>query len=132
MPGWARSPLILTAGQQDTPLAAAGSAAGARPDGDGAPLVRGACRRSAQTTAALLHRAFKVAGDPPPGPVFLSCAEMYWSNPVHFKPLPPWTLPPDLPDPQAVERAAACACLGASNPAIVCGEEIAAQAPSKN
>lgn len=120
-----RSPLILTAGQQDTHLLLRDPLLAHDLTAMAAPLVKWSVQaQRSDELPLLLHRAFKVAGDPPPGPVFLSLPIDVLDEPCSLKPLPPVDLAlQTLPDPPAVERAAAV-LLGASNPAIVCGEEI--------
>lgn len=120
-----RSPLILTAGQQDTrllrrdPLLAHDLVAMA------APLVKWSVQaQRSDELPLILQRAFKTAGDAPTGPVFLSLPIDVLDEPCALKPLPPVALyRQTLPDPQGVQAAAAV-LLKASNPVIVCGEEV--------
>lgn len=123
---WAgRSPLLVTAGQQDTrmrlhdPLLAHDLVAMA------APLVKLSVQAEhADELPLLMHRCLKTALEAPRGPVFLSLPlnvmEETTSAPVMER---PHVFARTRPDPEAVEEAAAI-LLEARHPAIVCGEGV--------
>lgn len=121
----ARTPLVVTAGQQDTrfnlqePLLYS-------------DLVRQAsqyCKwaweiRRADEVPAAVRRAFKEAATPPTGPVFLSLPMDLLAEEVAEEPLPPTRLaPPGLPEPGSLE-AAARLLSEAGAPAIVAGDRV--------
>lgn len=121
-----RTPLVVTAGQQDTrmrlrdPLLSHDLVAMAR------PLTKWSVQaETADELPALLNRAFKVARDVPSGPVFVSLPINVLEQETAQPPLPPARLfPRTAPDPAGIEAAAEL-LLSARRPAIVCGDGVA-------
>ncbi|RJR43031.1 MAG: thiamine pyrophosphate-binding protein [Desulfobacteraceae bacterium] len=122
----AHTPLLITAGQQDRrlrnrePLLSADLVAMA------APLTKWSVQaESAQDLPRIMHLAFKIANDPPQGPVFLSLPIDVMEEETDASPLPPLNSSArSVPDPGAV--ASAVEILGSSRqPAIVCGDGVA-------
>ena len=69
----ARSPLVVTAGQQDTRLRLRGPVLGHDLVAMAAPLTKWSVQvERADEFALILHRALKIATDPPAGPVFVA------------------------------------------------------------
>jgi len=122
----ANAPMVVTAGQQDTrmlrrePVLSHDLAAMA------APVTKWSTEvRSADEMDEVMRRAFKLAGDPPYGPVFVSLPIDVMEQQTSNDAQPPaglYRLP--MPDPQGIEQAAAL-LRSASAPAIVVGDEIA-------
>ena len=120
------TPLIITAGQQDTrmrlrePLLAHDLVAMA------APLTKWSVQaETADELGPIFNRAFKVACDPPTGPVFVSLPIDVMDQTSAAPPMPASHLfLRNLPDPDGV--ALACSLLlSAACPLIVCGDEVA-------
>ena len=120
------TPLIITAGQQDTrmrlrkPLLAHDLVAMA------APLTKWSVQaETADELGPFFNRAFKVACDPPTGPVFVSLPIDVMDQTSAAPPMPASHLfLRNLPDPDGV--ALACSLLlSAACPLIVCGDEVA-------
>jgi benzoylformate decarboxylase len=122
----ASSPLIVTAGQQDTrmrlrdPLLSHDLVAMAR------PVTKWSAEpQSADEMAPLMRRAFKIANQPPTGPVFVALPinvmeqeteiTAQSSGPLYQK---------SAPAPEAVRKLAEL-ILSSKNPAIVAGDDIA-------
>ncbi|MEM1248005.1 MAG: thiamine pyrophosphate-binding protein [Acidobacteriota bacterium] len=122
----ANTPLLVTAGQQDTrmrlrdPLLSADLAAMAR------PLVKWSAQvERADEIAPMMHRALKTAMDPAPGPVFLSLPIDVLEQETRMGALAPPQLHRASPaDPEAIERAAEI-LLAAESPTFVVGDGIA-------
>ncbi len=120
------TPLVVYAGQQDSrallqePLLA----------GDLVGLARPFTKWAVEVTHGAdvpfaLRRAFKVAMEPPRGPVFLSIPMNVLDQPAPDAVAPATTIPTRVgPDPDAVAQAAALLA-GAEAPAIVCGDGVA-------
>src|SRR2546428_12844924 len=69
----ARAPLVVTAGQQDTRLRLRGPVLGHDLVAMAAPLTKWSVQvERADEVAPILHRALKIATDPPKGPVFVA------------------------------------------------------------
>jgi benzoylformate decarboxylase len=122
----AKSPLILTAGQQDTRLLASEPILAGDLVAMAQPLAKWACEiHRADDAAPILRRALKVALTPPTGPVFLSLP-MDLMTPVVED---PGTGPSPVfararPDGEAVARAAAVLA-GARAPVVIAGDGVA-------
>jgi benzoylformate decarboxylase len=120
-----RTPLVVTAGQQDTrmrlrdPLLSHDLVAMAK------PLTKWSVQaETADELPALLNRAFKVARDVPSGPVFVSLPINVLEQETDNPPLPPARLfPRTAPDPAGIEEAAGL-LVSARRPAIVCGDGV--------
>ena len=117
-----RSPVVVTAGEPDgrlrlrEPLLSQDLVAMA------APLTKWSVRAErAAELPLLLYRAFKIAQEPPSGPVFVALPMDVMEEKSDVSPLPP-ARPCALarPDPAAVDEAADL-LLAARNPVIVCG-----------
>ena len=119
------SPVLITAGQQDTrmrlrdPLLSGDLVAMA------APLTKWSAQiERAEEIPLMLHRAVKTALEPPRGPVFLSLPINVMEEETSAAPLPPpegYTA--GRPDAGAVDDAAE-RLLDAHNPVIVCGQGV--------
>jgi benzoylformate decarboxylase len=125
----ARSPLVVTAGQQDTRLRLRGPVLGHDLVAMAAPLTKWSVQvERADEFALIVHRALKVATDPPAGPVFVALPIDVLEQETEVEPFPPGRLyrTPE-PDPEGI-RAAAELLLGGTRPAIVVGDDAAAAA----
>lgn len=119
----AGSPVVVTAGQQDTrtllrePLLSADLVAMAR------PLTKWSAQAErADDLALLLHRAFKIAQDPPTGPVFLALPIDVLDQQTSQGALSPGRLyRGPSPDPRGIDVAAEM-LLAADEPQIVIGD----------
>jgi benzoylformate decarboxylase len=122
----ANAPMVITAGQQDTrmlrrePVLSHDLAAMAAPVTKWSTEVRGADEMD-----EVMRRAFKLAGDPPYGPVFVSLPiDVMEQHTVNEAQSPAGLFRMPLPDPQGIARAAAL-LRDARAPAIVVGDEVA-------
>jgi len=125
----ARAPLVVTAGQQDTRLRLRGPVLGHDLVAMAAPLTKWSVQvERADEFALIMHRALKIATDPPAGPVFVALPIDVLEQETDLAPLPPGLLyrTPD-PDPAGVQ-AAAQLLLGARRPTIVVGDDAASAA----
>jgi benzoylformate decarboxylase len=125
----ARSPLIVTAGQQDTRLRLRGPVLGHDLVAMAAPLTKWSVQvERADEFALIVHRALKIATDPPAGPVFVALPIDVLEQETDVEPFPPGRLyRAPQPDPEGL-RAAAELLLGSSRPAIVVGDDAASAA----
>lgn len=120
------SPMVVTAGQQDTRLRLDNPVLGHDLVAMAAPVTKWSVQvERADEMGPILRRAFKVAHDGPPGPVFVALPidvmEQETANgPAH--PANIWRAP--LPDPKGV-AAIAEMLLGAVRPVIVAGDDVA-------
>ncbi|HEV8441706.1 MAG TPA: thiamine pyrophosphate-binding protein, partial [Methylomirabilota bacterium] len=122
----AGSPLVVTAGQQDTRMRLRAPLLGHDLVAMAAPLVKWSVQiERADELAPGLRRAFKVARDAPSGPVFVALPIDVLEQETALGALPPGALyrEPE-PDPAGVE-AAAEALLASANPVIVAGDDVA-------
>lgn len=124
----ARSPLLLTAGQQDTRLLLDEPILAADLVRMTEQFTKWSCEvRRADEAVPALRRAITVALTPPTGPVFLSLPMDLMTEDVGAPaPLPVdalWRPGGARPDPAAVDRAAALLC-GASTPVLVAGDGV--------
>ena len=125
----ARAPLVVTAGQQDTRLRLRGPVLGHDLVAMAAPLTKWSVQvERADEFALIVHRALKIATDPPAGPVFVALPIDVLEQETDLAPLPPGRLyrAPE-PDPAGIETAAAL-LLGGQRPAIVVGDDAAGAA----
>lgn len=123
---WARSPVVITAGQQNLnqifqePLLAA----------DLVRIVEQFCKWSyevkrAEDVGPALRRAFKIAASPPTGPVFVSIPWNFLDEGGEVELAPPSAIAHGAPgDPAALAQEAA-RLLGAERPLIVAGDGVA-------
>jgi benzoylformate decarboxylase len=121
----AGSPLVVTAGQQDTRLRLRGPVLGHDLVAMAAPVTKWSVQvERADELASILRRAFKVAQDPPSGPVFVALPIDVLEQETLEKALPPATLYLEHePDPAGV-TAAVEALLASRRPAIVAGDDV--------
>jgi benzoylformate decarboxylase len=121
----AGSPLLLTAGQQDTRLRLRAPLLGHDLVAMAAPLVKWSAQvERADEMAPLLRRALKIAQDPPSGPVFVALPIDVLEQETTEMPLPPGTLYLEAgPDPAGV-TAMAERLLGSRHPVIVAGDDV--------
>jgi benzoylformate decarboxylase len=125
----ARAPLLVTAGQQDTRLRLRGPVLGHDLVAMAAPLTKWSVQvERADEFALILHRALKIATDPPAGPVFVALPIDVLEQETDVAPFPPGRLyrAPE-PDPAGIQAAAEL-LLGARRPVIVAGDDAAAAA----
>lgn len=122
----ARSPLVVTAGQQDTRLRLRGPVLGHDLVAMAAPLTKWSVQvERADEFALLVHRAFKIANDPPAGPVFVALPIDVLEQETDVEPFTPGRLF-RAPDPDAAGvQAAAERLLASQRPAIVIGDDAA-------
>jgi benzoylformate decarboxylase len=122
----AGSPLLVTAGQQDTRLRLREPFLSHDLAAMAAPLVKWSVQAErADELALLLHRALKVAHDPPSGPVFVALPLDVLEQETAVGALPSGTLyRVGEPDRAGVEAAAAL-LLGSRQPVIVVGDGVA-------
>jgi benzoylformate decarboxylase len=122
----ARSPLVVTAGQQDTRLRLRGPVLGHDLVAMAAPLTKWSVQvERADEFALIMHRALKIATDPPAGPVFVALPIDVLEQETDVEPFPRSDLYRAAePDPAGV-RAACEVLLDSRRPAIVVGDEAA-------
>ena len=122
----ARAPLVVTAGQQDTRLRLRGPVLGHDLVAMAAPLTKWSVQvERADEFALIMHRALKIATDPPAGPVFVALPIDVLEQETDLAPLAPGRLfRAPAPDPAGVEAAAAL-LLAARRPVIVAGDDAA-------
>ena len=120
------SPMVVTAGQQDTRLRLRDPILGHDLVAMAAPVVKWSVQaESADEIAPIVRRAFKIAHDAPSGPVFVALPinVMEQQTEVEARAAGPlWRAPP--PDPDGV-AAMARLLLAASEPAIMIGDDVA-------
>jgi benzoylformate decarboxylase len=122
----ARAPLLVTAGQQDTRLRLRGPVLGHDLVAMAAPLTKWSVQvERADEVAPILHRALKVATDPPAGPVFVALPIDVMEQDTDTAPFVPGALyrAPE-PDRAGVEAAAAV-LRDSRQPALVVGDDAA-------
>jgi benzoylformate decarboxylase len=121
-----RTPLIVTAGQQDTRMRLRDPLLGHNLVAMAAPLVKWSVQaESADELPLLLNRAFKVARDEPSGPVFVALPINVMEQETRNPPMAPARLfARAAPDPAGVDEAAAL-LVSARQPVIVCGDGVA-------
>ena len=121
----AGSPLVVTAGQQDTRLRLREPVLGHDLVAMAAPVSKWSVQvERADELASILRRAFKVAQDPPSGPVFVALPIDVLEQETEQAALPPAALYLEHePDPGGV-AAAAEALLASRRPVIVAGDDV--------
>ena len=120
------SPMVVTAGQQDTRLRLRDPILGHDLVAMAAPVVKWSVQaESADEIAPIMRRAFKIAHDPPSGPVFVALPinVMEQQTEIEARPAGPlYRAPP--PDPEGV-AAVTRHLLAAQEPAIMIGDDVA-------
>ena len=124
----AEAPVIITAGQQDTRMRLREPVLYHDLVAMAAPVCKWAVQvESADEMASVVHRAFKIANDPPCGPVFISLPINVMEQETSNLPFIGESLfRTILPDPSGVDAIASMA-LSSSNPVIIAGDGIARQ-----
>ena len=122
----ANSPMVITAGQQDTRLRLRDPLLGHDLVAMAAPVVKWSVQaETADEIAPIMRRAFKTAHDPPSGPVFVSLPIDAMEQRTGIAAAGSGTLyRAPAPDPEGV-RAVARQLLEAERPAIVVGDDVA-------
>jgi len=122
----ANSAMLVTAGQQDTRMRLREPLLGHDLAAMAAPVSKWSVQaESADELGLLLHRAFKIASDPPAGPVFIALPINVMEQETQAPPLPASALHrAAMPDPAGIDTLAAL-ILGSSRPAIVAGDDVA-------
>lgn len=120
------TPMVLTAGGQDTRFRLREPLLGHDLVSLAEPLTKWSVEpQSADELPLVMHRAFKIAKEPPAGPVFVSLPVNVMEQETDYGPMPPTRMyHASLPDPEGV-KAAADLLAHAKNPAIVCGDGVA-------
>jgi len=121
-----RVPLVVTAGQQDTRLRLRGPVLGHDLVAMAAPLTKWSVQvERADEFALIMHRALKIAADPPAGPVFVALPIDVLEQETEVEPFSVSQLyrAPE-PDPDGI-RAAVEILVGSRRPVIVAGDETA-------
>jgi benzoylformate decarboxylase len=125
----ARVPLVVTAGQQDTRLRLRGPVLGHDLVAMAAPLTKWSVQvERADEFALIMHRALKIATDPPAGPVFVALPIDVLEQETDLAPFPPGDLyRSPAPDSGGVQAAVEL-LMRAQRPAIVAGDDAAGAA----
>lgn len=120
------TPLVLTAGGQDTRMRLREPLLGHDLVALAKPLTKWAVEpQSADELPLVMHRAFKIAKEPPSGPVFVSLPVDVMEGETEYSVMPPTKMyHAAAPDPEGI-KAAAEMLAAAKNPAIVCGDGVA-------
>ena len=126
------SPMVVTAGQQDTRIRLRDPVLGHDLAAMAAPVTKWSVQvQSADELGPILQRAFKIANDAPAGPVFvalpINVMEQETTVPV-AKPAQVFTA--SRPDPAGIE-AMSRLIIAAKNPAIVAGDDVARAGAAK-
>jgi len=120
------APIIVTAGQQDTRMRLRDPLLGHDLAAMAAPVTKWSVQAErADELALLLHRAFKVANDPPAGPVFVALPIDVMEQESDNDPVAPGALHRAGPAAPAGIAEAAALLAGRQNPVIVVGDEVA-------
>ena len=122
----ANSPLIVTAGQQDTRMRLANPLLGHDLVAIAAPVTKWSVQAErADEISPILRRAFKVATDAPKGPVFVSLPIDVMEQETSVEPIAPDRLWHSCrPDPRGLEEVASL-LLKSARPTIVAGDDVA-------
>jgi benzoylformate decarboxylase len=122
----ANSPLVVTAGQQDTRMRLTGPILGHDLVAIAAPVTKWSVQiERADEIATVLRRAFKVASDAPKGPVFVALPIDVLEQETSVEALAPdklWRA--SAPDPKGI-AALASALLKSQSPVIVASDDVA-------
>ena len=121
-----RTPLVVTAGQQDTRYRLREPVLWHDLVAMAAPVTKWSVQaESAGELPELMHRAFKIAQDPPTGPVFVALPFNVMNERTSHPPIPPsriWRRA--APDPEGVAEAARL-MVGAARPVVFAGDRVA-------
>jgi benzoylformate decarboxylase len=122
----ANSPLVVTAGQQDTRMRLANPLLGHDLVAMAAPVTKWSVQvERADEIAPILRRAFKVATDSPKGPIFISLPIDVMEQETSVEAIGPEKLwRATHPDPEGLEEVASL-LLKSASPAIVAGDDVA-------
>lgn len=122
----ANSPLVVTAGQQDTRMRLTNPVLGHDLVAMAAPVTKWSVQvERADELAPILRRAFKVATDAPKGPVFVSLPIDVLEQETAVEPVGPGKLwRSSLPDPKGLEEIASL-ILKSNSPAIIASDDVA-------
>ena len=120
-----RSPLVVTAGQPDNRLRLREPLLGHDLVAMAAPLCKwSVSAERADDLPLILHRAFKVAKEPPTGPVFVDLPANVLEEESDRPTLAPGRLfAPSQADPEGLRQAAEV-LLRAQNPVVICGDGV--------
>ncbi len=120
-----RTPLLVTAGQQDTRIRLREPLLGHDLVAMAAPLTKWSVQaETADEMPLLLNRAFKVAREEPSGPVFVALPINVMEQDTAHPPMQPARIfSRTLPDPAGVDEAAGL-LVSAARPAIICGDGV--------
>jgi benzoylformate decarboxylase len=122
----ANSPLVVTAGQQDTRMRLANPVLGHDLVAMAAPVTKWSVQvERADELAPILRRAFKVATDAPKGPVFVALPINVLEQETAVEAIGPGTIwRASHPDPKGVGEVAAL-ILKSSSPTIIASDDVA-------
>jgi benzoylformate decarboxylase len=122
----ASSPVVVTAGQQDTRMRLKNPLLGHDLVAMAAPVTKWSVQiERADEIAPIMRRAFKVATDAPQGPVFVSLPIDVLEQETDVEAMAPDNLwRTTRPDPEGIEALVAL-LLKAKNPAIIAGDDVA-------
>ncbi|TXL72287.1 thiamine pyrophosphate-binding protein [Vineibacter terrae] len=122
----AGSPMVVTAGQQDTRMRLRDPLLGHDLVAMAAPVTKWSVQAErADELGPLLRRAFKIANDPPAGPVFVALPIDVMEQETSVAAIGPGTLyRATRPDPEGVADVARL-LLASRNPVIVAGDDVA-------
>ena len=120
------SPMVVTAGQQDTRMRLRDPVLGHDLVAIAAPVTKWSVQvQSADELGPILQRAFKIANEAPAGPVCVALPIIVMEQETSIPAAAPATLfTASRPDPAGIE-AMAKLIVGAQNPAIVAGDDVA-------
>jgi len=122
----ASAPIVVTAGQQDTRMRLRDPLLGHDLAAMAAPVTKWSVQAErADELSLLLHRAFKVANDPPAGPVFVALPIDVLEQESENERVAPGTLHRAGPAAPAGVAEAAALLAGRQSPVIVVGDEVA-------
>jgi benzoylformate decarboxylase len=122
----ASAPVVVTAGQQDTRMRLRDPLLGHDLAAMAAPVTKWSVQAErADELPLLLHRAFKVANDPPAGPVFVALPIDVMEQESENEPVAPGKLHRAGPAAPAGVAEAAALLAGRQSPVIVVGDEVA-------
>jgi benzoylformate decarboxylase len=122
----ANSPVVVTAGQQDTRMRLTNPLLSHDLVGMASPVTKWSVQvERADEIAPILRRAFKVATDQPKGPVFVSLPIDVMEQETSVDTIGPDKLWRSIhPDPKGLEEIASM-LLNSENPAIIAGDDVA-------